>query len=307
MPVIVNGQVVVELPDSNLNPVGNVYYLGSFSGNNLVFSEDFKELENRGLKITQSNYTDKNIQQSLEFFVAEKGMKPLVSLKTEANQLNFEPTEPGLYGIIYDKKKIGNNVYQFRSSFFNFNNQNLSFEIKPDKISVEAAEQILVRVRWLNIPAKDRPEYISLSLFSLGELLRTQTLDQNNLWSFAFTNLNPEQLYGLMLELPAGFAYRIRSVGAGQYVLEIYRTTASDPSKLEDPKSTGSQVKTDSIYTGKIRGDADDLGQKPDDELKAREEKLPYTGQLWWPVPLLIFAGLILFLLSILGEENEEN
>ena len=44
------------------------------------------------------------------------------------------------------------------------------------------------------------------------------------------------------------------------------------------------------IYSWDVPKDASLLN---DDSLRAEPEKLPQTGQLWWPVPLLFCAGLI--------------
>lgn len=42
---------------------------------------------------------------------------------------------------------------------------------------------------------------------------------------------------------------------------------------------------------------------------KPAEPKLPQTGQLWWPVPVLLAVGLLLVLIGLIcrrGIENEE-
>lgn len=82
---------------------------------------------------------------------------------------------------------------------------------------------------------------------------------------------------------------------------------SDDPSTSDEPSdSPGGTTSFDTGDTGSDKGSSD----TPTDSVTPPEPQLPQTGQLWWPVPVLLIVGMAIVLTGILvknlGCDEEE-
>lgn len=103
-----------------------------------------------------------------------------------------------------------------------------------------------------------RPKNVTVEIRKDGEWYSTQTLSSENSWAYT---------------------WRARDDGSTWWVVERDVPDAYQVQVSRD----GTMLTVTNRYTG-----PGSPGQEPGD-------KLPQTGQLWWPVPLMAAAGLVLF------------
>lgn len=118
----------------------------------------------------------------------------------------------------------------------------------------------------------ERPETLSVQLLRDGELYETVILNAENGWSYSWDQLSAGYSWSVAeAEVPQGYAMTVVKNGA-TFVLENTYGEETPPTPPSPPP----------------------------------EEQLPQTGQLWWPVPLMILSGLLLLGWGLLERRSGE-
>lgn len=115
-----------------------------------------------------------------------------------------------------------------------------------------------------------RPKEITVQLLRDGEVYDTVTLNADNNWRYAWPELDDSYIWTVAEGACEGYTVRVERSGI---TFVITNTSVS-----EEPKPP-----------------------KPDDP------SLPQTGQLWWPVPMLLLAGLILLAIGLFRRRRSGN
>ena len=103
----------------------------------------------------------------------------------------------------------------------------------------------------------------------------SQILKKENQWSYTWENLSSQVSWSVVeTEVPSG--YTVSTSREGNTVVLTNTKTADSEDKSESTDKTGT--------SGENGGNS--------------SQKLPQTGQLWWPVPLLMLAGVICLLVG---------
>ena len=112
-----------------------------------------------------------------------------------------------------------------------------------------------------------------------------QTLTKENQWSYTWKNLSAQMRWSVSeAEVPKGYTVAVTREGN----TVVLTNTAKKPGKSDGEANPPSKR-----TTGKTTDNTSD--------------KLPQTGQLWWPVLVLLFAGAICLLVGrILRDRKEE-
>lgn len=172
-----------------------------------------------------------------------------------------------------------------------------------------------------------RREPVTVELLRNGRVVETVELSERNDWRYEWTNLEPGCRWEV-LERSGSYRVTISQTGGTYRIVNSSLLppqpdgdkdppgTVSPPSgtTTTPPKTSTTTPPQTTITTPPPQPDIslDDpdvpLDQTPDldpdhdpDELELDDEdvplaRLPQTGQLWWPVPLLALAGMCLFL-----------
>ncbi len=150
---------------------------------------------------------------------------------------------------------------------------NAKHEIKPD-LSLVSRKVLKV---WKNTEGlKDVPKEVTIHLLRDGVTFDSVNLNDDNLWRHAWENLDGSYQWTVVEEVIKDYSVTITKEGITFVVTNTY-----DP---EDPKPTPKPTPT----------------PPPDED----DPKLPQTGQLWWPVPMLICAGLFFILLGLIRRKG---
>lgn len=133
----------------------------------------------------------------------------------------------------------------------------LSVDLKYE--TSEKPSRIHVLKVWKRDSKKSRPKSIEVCLLrSDGIVVDRVVLNSDNQWSTTWDNLSTLYTYRVMeTSVPSG-----------------YKESCSREKDTIILTNTGN-------YTDKVED--------------KKDEELPNSGQLWWPVPVLLFVGLVLF------------
>lgn len=111
----------------------------------------------------------------------------------------------------------------------------------------------------------DRPKKITVQLLKNGEVYDTVILNERNSWRYIWNDLPKYDKNGLPIE------WRVVELTPEGYTVSI-------------TQESGTFVVTNTPKQPSV--------MPPTDQPK--EPTLPQTGELWWPVPVLAAAGLLL-------------
>lgn len=174
-----------------------------------------------------------------------------------------------------------------------------------------------------------RPQLITVQLLRDGEIYSTVTLSAKNNWRYTWDNLSDESKWTLVEKATPGYTGTVTKNGITFTVTNTYTTNNPDnpnkpdkPDKLGGPDGPDNPDNPDNPNNPNNPDDPDKPdkpgtpgdngttggntpGGTPDNQPDA--PKLPQTGQLWWPVPIMLFAGLLLVLMGLMQRRGVHN
>lgn len=173
-----------------------------------------------------------------------------------SGKAGFSGLESGIY-LVVGKEVESNGVFYMPQVSLVSLSGDLSVDLKYE--TSNKASRIHVLKVWKKDNKKSRPKSIEVCLLrSDGIVVDKVKLNSDNQWSYTWDSLSTLYTYSVMeTSVPSG------------YKESCYR-------------------EMDSIVLTNTGRYTDKKEEKKDDELA-------FTGQLWWPVPVLLFAGLVLF------------
>ena len=133
---------------------------------------------------------------------------------------------------------------------------------------------------WKQDQVKERPASVQVDLLRTDQngtttVADSQILKKENQWSYTWENLSSQVSWSVVeTEVPSG--YTVSTSREGNTVVLTNTKTADSEDKSESTDKTGT--------SGENGGNS--------------SQKLPQTGQLRWPVPLLMLAGVICLLVG---------
>lgn len=168
---------------------------------------------------------------------------------------SFSGLESGIY-LVVGKEVFQDGVFYMPQVSLVSLSGNLSVDLKYET-SVKPSRIHVLKV-WKRDNKKSRPKTIEVCLLrSDGIVVDKVILNSDNQWSTTWENLSTSYTYRVMeTSVPSGY------------------------------KESCTREKDTIILTN--TGNFTDKVEKKD-------EVLPNSGQLWWPVPVLLFVGLVLF------------
>lgn len=128
----------------------------------------------------------------------------------------------------------------------------------------------------------DRPESVTVDLLANGEVYDTVTLSAGNNWRHHWTGLAAGTQWQVVERETPG--YTVSAVENG--ITFVLTNTWQDSTDITDPDIPLDDKPTE-----------DDGTDIMDEDVPLAN--LPQTGQLWWPVPILTMAGLLLLILGV--------
>ncbi|MBR2594032.1 MAG: Cna B-type domain-containing protein [Firmicutes bacterium] len=129
---------------------------------------------------------------------------------------------------------------------------------------------------------KERPKSIEVTLFRSGEEYETVILSDTNGWKYTWTDLDPK--YTWTVKEASYFSEYTQSVEqkGGKFTITNTYIPLEPPAESENNPPPVNTPPTD----------------YPD---------LPQTGQLWWPIPILILSGLLFYAAGFVLNNKTKN
>lgn len=229
---------------------------------------------------------------TLAAYVARDQLTPDAQASTDAEgMLRFESLEPGLYLITGASTARGDAVYTPTPFLLSLPNttDGLTWEYDVETyvkhtyyIIGEPTTQCHALKVWDDAGHEDeRPERVTVELLRDGVVYDSAVLSAGNNWRCDWTEL-PADANWQLTELTPGEDYTV-SVQRSGISFVVTNTWLEDIGEEDLPL----------IDSPDDPGDPDDGTTFIDDE-DPPLDRLPQTGLLWWPVPLLAMLGLAL-------------
>lgn len=234
----------------------------------------------------------KALASTLEGYVLRDHLAPAGSGVTDAQgQLSFpsgaQKLTPGLYLVLGERSKQNGRVYDPQpflvmlptrdkesGDWLYRVNVSPKYEVRPDVPGVVTRKALKV---WRDEGKEtNRPKDITVQLLRDGKVYDTVTLNAENSWRYAWEQLDSDFRWTLVEEVPENYTVEITREGVTFLAVNTWDGLDNPPTEPETPPSS---------------------------------PELPYTGQLWWPVPLLLCTGLLCIVVGLLrrrGAYHEE-
>lgn len=142
------------------------------------------------------------------------------------------------------------------------------------KFEIRDAQQEMqykVIVLWEDVPGaknKVHPETAEVFLYRNGSVAQSLVLGTPENWQYTWTETDPSAIWAALETIPQGYTVRYERQGNTLIIINT-------PIVKQHQNTT--------------------------------EDKLPQTGQLWWPVPILAMSGFVLLLLGWLRRKESRN
>lgn len=250
-----------------------------------------------------------SLANTLASYASWGGLMPLDSGATDQWGMLTFPTgggklSPGLYLVTGWRHTVGSYTYTPKPFLICLPNrdsgsQQWDYSVEADpKFDREetppdggTTERRVLKI-WQNVGEKDRPQSVTVLLLRDGVVYDSVVLSEANGWRYAWEKLDSGYVW-TVVELPVeGYTVTITQEG----ITFVVVNDAGEPDKPDEPDYPDIP-------------DTPDEPDHPDTPDTPDGPKLPQTGMLWWPVPVLLAAGLLLLALGRLkrrGAKDEE-
>lgn len=285
----------------------------------LVFSPEGKFAEYAVDWAPKESSQWKALAETLAGYVRRDKPEPIREGKTGADGLlSFagDDLKPGLYLILGDRRTAGRYTYTpepFLISLPSYGEEN-TWDYAPTVVPKSSSSynpgggggdpdpgtlsRRVLKV-WNDGNSTERPKEVTVQLLRNGEVYATAKLNELNGWSFSWSGLPRGDVWEIVeAEVPESYYVSSSLEGVTQV---ITNTKGDRPPTPENPGEPVTPITPP------------ELGVPPEPEIpemgasggmpmaamppeaKAPRGKLPQTGVLWYPVPILAAAGLLFF------------
>lgn len=204
-------------------------------------------------------------------------------------------------------------------------------EDKPEEDACTITRKVL-KIWKDNGHKEERPKEIVVQLLRDGEVYDSVTLNAANNWRYTWSDLDADHRWTVVEKELDGYTVEVTRVGITFVVTNTYdeeipeeptpteptapseepTTPSEEPTTPSDepttpPEEPSEEPTTPSDEPGtptESTAPSDGPTTPPDEPGTPGGPKLPQTGQLWWPVPVLITAGLTLIVIGLLRRKG---
>ena len=216
------------------------------------------------------------------------------AVSDEKGIATFSGLQQGLYLVIDSRMTMGNVRYEISPVIVqlpmadtdtNSWKYNVTSDVKGEIIPVSPSQpdsqytDITVTKGWEDNDDeyKVRPSEVRVYLLKEGDVIDQAVLNRENNWKHTWKNLDKRYSYTVAEDIVEYYSPQLEREGYEFALINTYYDSSIEPGPSGDINVPDGSDSPDASGTG-----------SPD------SGKLPQTGSLWWPVPVLTAAGLIL-------------
>ncbi len=244
-----------------------------------------------------------SLGNTLKSYVIRDGINSLKNEYTNSNSVAvFDGLEDGLYFIVGNQIKVGNTAYTSEPFFVvlphkeNGVNQ-YDVTVRPKGQSKTTGDDYTppddnkikrkVLKVWEGDSEETRPDFVEVELLKNGKVYDTVKLNKENNWRKTWYNLSDRYTWTVVeKEVPEDYTVSIEKLGV-TFIIRNIKEEVPPNDLPEDPTPSGKPDPTEDI---------------PKDSVP--RAKLPQTGVLWWPIPVLFAAGIMMFIIGFVRREH---
>lgn len=213
----------------------------------------------------------RELAMTLATYAQRDSIAPDASGKTNAQgDVKIEGLGAGLYLYVGAVHVQSGYQYEFETGIVRLPGEGQKDVLVTPKMQREKAGPVDIAVRkdWADKGHEEsRPKSVIVQLLRDGKVFETVELNADNSWRYEW------------IALEGGYEWRVAEKNAPGAYQDTYRRDGNTFIVINTYKTPGTP---------------------------SRDNKLPQTGLLWWPVPLLAGAGMLLCFAGWRKERNEE-
>jgi hypothetical protein len=270
---------------ATVTPGGSYVRTGVFATDN-----DLKSVKINGLSTDSAWQAAAN---TLAGYVADGSVPETGSISADAQgEAAFAGLQTGLYLVVADRATLGDYTYNFTPALLALpsldTNDAWVYHVTANPKSSRTGggggggQNISYQVykHWDDLDNEDvRPQSVTIEVLRNGVSYTTQQLSDSNNWTYRWSAADDGSVWQVV-ERNIAEAYEVTVTGSAT----AFVVTNSYLTELPEEPGPG----------GPDPGESPEPGTPPPDG-GTTGPTLPQTGQLWWPVPVLSAAGLLLF------------
>ncbi len=293
--------------------VGNISEAGEFSlmGDFVKYPVSVDNLDTTGWR---------NLAITLNGYAQRDNLAPIDVAQTDKNGVLTFPAQmdalkPGLYLVTGDKHKQEQKIYTAEPFMAWLPDKNEVFEEwsydvtavpkhenKPGDSDSDTIKRKVLKVWNDTNHTNKRPKTVTVDLLQDGSVYETIALNAENNWRYSWNELSDEYTWTVVEKEPKDYQVSVGKEGITFVITNTYITPPDNPGDDDDDGG------------GDDGGGGNDPdGSSPPADMTIIEpipaptgNMLPQTGQLWWPVPLLIVAGLIFLIVGLVSGRGDK-
>ena len=255
----------------------------------------------------------KTLASTLEGYVLRDGIAPTDSGKTDGQGLLTFPTgesrlKQGLY-LVLGQRHAQDGFYYDPAPFMvmlpalnqeeNVWNYHVTADPKYDSEFIPVVPSEITRKVlkvWKDGGYENlRPDGIVVQLLCDDQVFDTVVLSAANHWRYTWASLSGDHQWTVVEGELKGYTVQVSQEGITFVVTNSFRgETPQQPGEPESPEGPG-----------ELPPGSGETTEFPDEPVPGAQ--LPQTGQLWWPVPMLIAAGLALIVAGLLRRKGAQH
>lgn len=277
----VDGTKIIEGMEIDLYCVGKRLPDGSYE-----FNEEFKNCVVPEADMNSSELSE--IAESLLNVIKADDMTAVASAKSGADGVAvFENVTDGIYIIYGGRYEYMGYAYEmspvlFESAAWNRDNDTADLsalaKISEDKLPENPvmAEYTIKKV-WSEDEGHEinRSSFVDVDIFCDGKLFASVLLNEDNDWKYSWTGDSSKEW------------------------------SCKEVTEVDGYKVLYADEETTFLVQNVYFGSSSSGGDEPGPGTTTPDDKLPQTGQFWWPVPVLFAVGVILVATGILIKKAE--
>ncbi|MBP3280661.1 MAG: Cna B-type domain-containing protein [Butyrivibrio sp.] len=260
------------------------------------------------------SYEEASDSDNLLAYIKENNISPVAEKLSEGDgKTYYTDLELGVYYVLSDKVEAGGYTHSFVNFLYPVPilemtetgnvrvNYNPSASPKKSKI---ASVHCSLRKRWSDSGnTANRPQTVTFRIYCDGEFMEEVTLSSENDWYYEWGISGDHTFSVEEVNVASGYSSDIQVVQNGHDFEYVCTNSFNPPPPGDNPPPPGDNPPGDTPPgipdLPEVLGAIRDLPQV----LGAR--RLPQTGQLWWPLPILVIAGVFLIVKGI--RKNSKN
>jgi LPXTG-motif cell wall-anchored protein len=226
---------------------------------------------------------------TLAAYVSGNNISPDAVGTITNGSVRFSGLDDGIYLVTGESSREGNYTYTPVPFLVRITGpvDSVTANVKYDRSGgsdLPEYSSYTVKKVWSGDTAATRPASVTVRLLHNGKEIGTVTLQESNGWSHTWNRLEDDGTYQVIeADVPEGYTVSVSQNGMTFTVTNTAKTpdtpdNPDDPANPDDP-------------------DNPDNPDEPDKPQPPQKPNLPQTGQLWWPVAVLLGVGVVLLLL----------